>query len=88
MKAEFKKSFLKEIKKLRDKNLKNSVANCIIEVETATNLQQIKNFKKLIGYDIYYRIRIGNYRIGLKIENQTVFFVTIDDRKDIYKRFP
>ena len=40
------------------------------------------------GYSIYYRIRIGNYRIGLQIENELVYFVAFDHRKDIYRNFP
>ena len=88
MKVAFKKSFLKEIKKLRNKHLKDQVASCIIHVESAENVHQIRNLKKLAGYDIYYRIRVGDYRIGLKIENDLVYFVVIEHRKDIYKKFP
>jgi mRNA interferase RelE/StbE len=57
-------------------------------VEAATNVSQIKGLKKLSGYDAYYRIRVGDYRIGVKIENTLVFFVVFDHRKDIYKGFP
>lgn len=68
--------------------MKDSVAECIIQVETAPSLHEIKNMKKLTGYDIYYRIRVGDYRIGIKVENDIVFFVVIEHRKDIYKKFP
>lgn len=88
MKVVFKKSFLKEIQKLKNKQLKNSIAECIIQVESANSLNQVKNLKKLTGYSVYYRIRIGDYRIGLKVEDEAVFFVTIEHRKDIYKKFP
>jgi mRNA interferase RelE/StbE len=88
MKVEFKKSFLKELQKLRNKGLKNSIADCIVQVESANSISQIKNIKKLAGFDDYYRIRIGDYRIGLKIENNTVYFVVFEHRKDIYKKFP
>lgn len=88
MKVEFKKSFLKELKKLKDKHLKNSIAECIFHIESADNLSHIKNLKKLAGYDVYYRIRIGDYRIGLKIEKNLVNFVVCEHRKEIYKKFP
>lgn len=88
MKVEFKKSFLKELKKLNNKNIKHSIEDCIIQVESADNLSQIKNFKKLSGYDIYYRIRVGDYRIGIKVEDNVVYFVVFEHRKDIYKGFP
>ncbi|MBN8703188.1 MAG: type II toxin-antitoxin system RelE/ParE family toxin [Bacteroidetes bacterium] len=88
MKIEFKKSFLKDLKKLNNKNLKNAIAECIIQAESAENISEIKNLKKLIGYSIYYRIRIGDYKIELKVENKTIYFVIIEHRKDIYTNFP
>ena len=88
MRVEFKKSFLSDIKKLKSKSLKDSVSDCIKQVESSINLVQIKNLKKLTGYDKYYRIRMGDYRIGVKIENGTVYFVVFEHRKNIYRRFP
>ncbi len=88
MKVEFKKSFLKELKKLKNKSLKNSIADCIVQVESAENISHIKNLKKLTGYDVYYRIRVGDYRIGFKIENEVVYFVVFEHRKEIYRKFP
>ena len=88
MKVEFKKSFLKELKKLKNKSLKNSIADCIIQVESAENITGIKNLKKLTGYEIHYRIRVGDYRIGIKIEKEVVYFVVCEHRKGVYRRFP
>jgi len=88
MKVEFKKSFLKELKKLKNKSLKNSISDAIVQVESAENVAQIKNVKKLTGYDVYYRIRVGDYRIGVKIEKEIVYFVVFEHRKDVYRRFP
>ena len=88
MHTAFKASFLKAIKKIDSDQLKLDIANAILNVESAENLKQINNLKKLSGHKHYYRIRIGNYRIGIKIEANTVFFVEIDHRKDIYRIFP
>ena len=88
MRVEFKKPFLKDLKKLKDKQLKELIFDCIVQVEAVQHLGQIRNLKKLTGYDDYFRIRIGDYRIGLKIENEIVYFVIFEHRKDIYKEFP
>lgn len=88
MKTAFKKSFLKEVKKITDKKLKNSIADVIEQVEAAENLSQLKYLKKLKGFDIYYRIRIGNYRIGLQIKDNLAYFIAFDHRKDMYRNFP
>ena len=42
MKVEFKKSLLKDIKKIKNKPLQNSIYNCIIHVETAQFISEIK----------------------------------------------
>jgi mRNA interferase RelE/StbE len=88
MKAEFKASFLKAIKKIEDNLLKVEIKNAILNIESAENIRQINNLKKLKGYKQFYRIRIGSYRIGIKIEADTVIFVEIDHRKNIYRIFP
>ena len=90
MKVSFKSSFLKEIQKLKDVDLKTNIMNIIINVEESETFTDIKNFKKLKGYTSYFRIKLGKYRIGLKWEDdeQTLCFVTFDHRKDIYKNFP
>lgn len=90
MEIAFKKSFLKSIKKLKDKSLKDDIFNAISSAEDADTLDEIPNIKKLTGYSVYYRIRIGDYRIGLKwVDSEKIlYFVTFDHRKDVYKNFP
>jgi mRNA interferase RelE/StbE len=60
----------------------------IENVLDAKKINDINNLKKLQGFKEYYRIRIGAYRIGVKIIDDTVIFSVFDHRKDIYKRFP
>jgi len=88
MKIIFKQSFLKTLTKNRNKSLKDDIADAIENVELAININEIRNIKKLKGYKDFYRIKIGSYRLGLKIEKDIVYFVDIDHRKDIYKHFP
>ncbi len=88
MKTAFKASFLKAIRKIENNQLKTDIANAILNVESAESLKQISQLKKLKGYKHYYRIRIGNYRIGIKIEPDTVIFVDIDHRSNISRFFP
>ncbi|HPT04735.1 MAG TPA: type II toxin-antitoxin system RelE/ParE family toxin [Bacteroidales bacterium] len=88
MKTVFKNTFLKSIQKIRSEQIKSEISRSIENVESSNTLRAINNLKKLKGYKNFYRIRIGTYRIGLKIEGNTVYFVDIDNRKDIYKRFP
>ncbi len=88
MKVEFKSSFAKDLKKVKDTDLKARVKQVIELVEKAKSLQEIKDIKKLKGDDRYYRIRIGDYRVGLILEGETVACVRFLHRKDIYRYFP
>ncbi|NML64548.1 hypothetical protein HHL22_04955 [Hymenobacter sp. RP-2-7] len=88
MKTTFNRYFLKDLGKLTSAAVKAEVAGVIIAVEQATSLAAIANLKKLKGYKTAYRIRVGDFRIGLVVENGNVEFVRIANRKDIYKLFP
>lgn len=89
MRVEFKASFSRDLKKIRDKNLLQQVREAIEDAEQALNLQTMGNLKLLKGHGgVYFRIKIGDYRIGLKIQNATVIFVRFLHRKEIYRYFP
>ena len=76
MNLKFKKSFEKDIEKIKDKKVKAAVEKLIDEVEKADNLYSIKGIKKLQGFSNYYRVRIGNYRLGMEVKGNNVTFYT------------
>ncbi|MGB5376345.1 type II toxin-antitoxin system RelE family toxin [Muriicola sp.] len=88
MKVIFLKSFLNDIRKVKDKRLKSKIRQIILKIEAAKSLEEIAGAKKMKGYSIAYRIRIGDYRIGLYKENDCVELARVLKRNDIYKVFP
>lgn len=89
MKTSFKKSFAKDLKTYnKDKTLLARVQETILEVEAVDSITSIKNLKKLKAEGSYYRIRVGNYRIGIIIEKEIVTFVRVLHRSQIYRYFP
>jgi len=88
MKFKIERSFEKDFNKLLDKALSKSILSAIENVSSAENVESILNLKKLSVHKTAYRIRSGNYRIGVFIEDDTVVFAAFDHRKDIYKHFP
>ena len=89
MKTEFRNSFARDLRTRRkDQDFLNRVKAVIEKVEQASDITGISNLKKLKGESDYYRIRTGNYRIGVKIENDTVIFIRALPRRDIYRYFP
>ena len=88
MKVEFKRSFVKDLERVKDKGLKERVTQTIERVEEAKTLQEIGKLKRLRGGELYYRITVGDYRLGLMLEGDTVILVRFLHRKDIYRYFP
>jgi mRNA interferase RelE/StbE len=60
----------------------------ITEIQKDEKSSEIKNLKKHKCSKYYYRIRTGDYRIGLYIAKKEVEFIRFLHRKDVYKFFP
>jgi len=88
MNIDIRSSFLKDLKKIIDPSLKEQVEQVISSVKKAETLSDIPGLKKLKGYKVFYRIKVGDYRMGVSIENNLVTFFVFMPRKDIYKFFP
>ncbi|PAX45784.1 type II toxin-antitoxin system RelE family toxin [Brunnivagina elsteri] len=88
MNVEFRKSFEKDLSKIRDEILLKKIQTVIEEVENSENIGEVNNVNKLKTDGDYYRIRIGDYRIGLTISDGIIIFVRALQRKDIYRYFP
>jgi mRNA interferase RelE/StbE len=88
VKIQFRASFAKDLRGIKIKELLSRIKETIQQVEKAQTSQDITNLKKLKGGINYYRIRIGEYRIGLILESDTVSFVRCLNRKEIYRYFP
>ena len=89
MNVEFDKSFLKSLDKINDKRIYQRVINTIEQAEKAKEIKSLKKVKKLTGFKNYYRIRIGDYRLGFEeINKNTIRLIILLNRKDFYRRFP
>ena len=88
MNVAFKESFLRDLRGVKDQALLRRVRELIEAVEQAQSQDALAGLKKLKGGGSYYRRRIGDYRVGIIIENQIVTFVRFLNRKEIYRYFP
>jgi mRNA interferase RelE/StbE len=88
MKVEYLERFYKDLDNINLKNLKQNVVKVIINVKDSDKISSVKDIKKIKGSKIAYRVRIGDYRIGVYYEKDTIQFARILHRKDIYKYFP
>ncbi len=84
----YEKSFLKDLKKRKDKSLKKRIEEVIHDIKKAKNRSELTSLEKLQGHKTAYKIRVGDYRIGIFIENDTIIFSRMLHRKEIYREFP
>lgn len=68
MKILYERDFLKDVKSIKDKRVKQRLDNLIDNFKVATEIQQISSVKKMAGYRNAYRMRIGDYRLGFFME--------------------
>ncbi len=88
MKVAFKSSFVRDLRSVKDRSLFQRIQTLIENVESAESLAGVPGLKKLRAEGTYYRLRIGQYRVGLSVENETVIFVRVLHRREIYRYFP
>ncbi|MGH8477808.1 MAG: type II toxin-antitoxin system RelE family toxin [Methylococcales bacterium] len=88
MKVDFRRSFIRDLKKIRDNAVLEKIRKAIERVERVQDMNQIEGLAKLSGAYGYYRLRIGDYRIGIVAHGDIVQFVRCLHRRDIYRYFP
>lgn len=81
------RKFQKKLAKLPEQD-QLAVIDALDTIEEAITFADIVNLKALQGYKNYFRLRVGNIRIGL-FWNGTAFIVEdVGKRGDFYNHFP
>lgn len=89
MKIVFLKTFKEDIENFKDIKIKAELKDVIAGIDDAINLQSIENLNKLRGYySMTYRIKIGEYRLGLYHQGNTVYLSRFVKKEDVQKVFP
>lgn len=84
----FRESFDRDLAAVTDPGLLRRIQKMIEQVEAARSFQEIPNLKRLEAKGKYFRIRLGDYRVGLVFEQGAVTFVRCLHRREIYRYFP
>ncbi len=79
---------MKELSKIPSKNRTKIEDFTFNEIPQSESIYQIGRLEKMKGYSSYYKVRFGIYRVGIRIEGDTVIFERVLHRKDIYRYFP
>jgi mRNA interferase RelE/StbE len=88
MKVSYTSLFSKDLDKIEDNEVLERIEQIIEQVKLIQKPVDIPHIKKMKNAKNAFRIRAGNYRIGIYIIKDTVIFTRVALRKDIYNIFP
>jgi mRNA-degrading endonuclease RelE of RelBE toxin-antitoxin system len=82
------RSFEKDVRSIRDKKLKLRLSETLAELAAANEFADLSDVVPMSGHPGFYRIRIGEYRLGFYIQADTLFLARFLHRREIYRYFP
>ena len=88
MEIRFRPRFNRELRRTRNPNLRRRVERAIEDVKTAPAVSEIPGIRRLSTSGNFYRIRVGDYRIGVEIEDDVVILARFGHRREFYRSFP
>ena len=89
MEVNYRQSFLKDLKNLKGSSVYQRISEIVFTtLPEALSLQELSNIKAMQGYSNHYRIRVGDYRIGIEISDNTIEVIRTLHRKEFYRYFP
>ncbi|MFN0277961.1 MAG: type II toxin-antitoxin system RelE family toxin [Pyrinomonadaceae bacterium] len=88
MRIKVKKNFLKQLA-LVPKDVRERIEFFVFEtLPELDSLAQSGNIEKMHGYRSCFKVRFGDYRVGLIYENEVIVVKVVMHRREIYRFFP
>ena len=88
MEVEYTVGFTRDLRRLLSPELRQRVLRKIGEIEDADAITEVTGVGSITGRGHYYRVRIGDYRLGIAVEGNVVTLLRFLHRRDIYRYFP
>ncbi len=89
MEVQYRKQFLKDLKKLQSGHVYERIVQLVFtDLPNTQLLKEIAGVKAMKGYPNRYRIRIGNYRVGIEVHGENAEVMRVLHRGEFYRYFP
>lgn len=89
MEVQYRQAFLKDLKKLKGSEAYGRIYTIAFnDLPTIATLQDLSNVKAMQGCENRYRIRVGDYRIGIEVTEDSIEVIRALHRKEFYRYFP
>ena len=75
MQVTYTKTFLKDLAKVTPAKLRQRIEKFVFEkLPVLLSVEDAGNIEKMTGFKNHYKIRFGDYRVGMLKENDTIKF--------------
>ena len=89
LEVQYRQAFLKDLKQLKSSTSDQRIYEVAFTTLAAINtLEEIPDIKAMKGYSGRYRIRIGDYRIGIEVNDDFIEVMRVLHRREFYRYFP
>lgn len=86
--VEYSKQSLKDLSVIPSKSRIQIEKFVFEELPACANITESKKIESMKGYSTFFKIRFGNYRVGVQKEGNRFIVKRILHRKEIYRYFP
>lgn len=86
--VEYSKQSLKDLALIPSKSRISIERFVFKELPASTNITESKKIESMTGYSDFFKVRFGNYRVGLQKEGNRIIVKRVLHRKEIYRYFP
>jgi mRNA interferase RelE/StbE len=85
----YRKIFLKDLASIPRHHRSRIERLVFDEIPASENIFSDFDVDRMKGFEHFWRIRTGHYRIGIKItDDNTIIFYRVKSREEIYRFFP
>ena len=88
MEIDFRTSFTRDLRRIRSAEVRQRVLRKLEELEAAPTIEEVSGTRRLTADGRHYRIRIGDYRLGITMEGDVAVLVRFLHRREIYRVYP
>lgn len=89
MRTDIKRSFRRDLRQIHNAALRGRVDDVIANIEAASAVHQIPSIARVQDPGgLYYRVRIGKYRLGFELVGDVAILDRFLVRGEFYDNFP
>jgi len=87
--VQYRQSFLRDLKKLKRQPVYDQVLELVFTtLPEVDRLSAVAGVEAMKGHRNRYRIRIGDYRVGIEVHGNRVEVMRVLHRREFYRYFP